>query len=132
MNTDSVSDLLTRIRNAQRAGHAVVKVPKFNLGEKVLGLLKKEGFIESYEEEDTGKARGSYSVVLKYYSSGRPVMATIKRISKPGRRTYSQVKDLPRVMCGLGMAIVSTSHGIMSDREARRRKVSGEVIALIG
>lgn len=132
MNTDSVSDLLTRIRNAQRAGHAVVKVPKFKLGEKVLGLLKKEGFIESYEEENTEKVRGSYSVVLKYYSSGRPVMATIKRVSKPGCRTYKQVDDLPNVMCGLGMAIVSTSHGIMSDREARRRKVSGEVIALIG
>lgn len=132
MNTDSVSDLLTRIRNAQRAGHGVVKVPKFALGEKLLVLLKKEGFIESFEEVQTGKTRGAYAVTLKYYASGRPVMATIKRLSKPGCRVYTEVSKIPHVMCGLGMVIVSTSHGIMSDREARKRKVGGEVIAQIG
>ena len=133
MLTDLVADLLTRIRNAQRAGHKVVDVRSSKMTERVLAVLQKEGFIESYEAGSGESAvDASYRVFLKYYSSGRPMIGNAKRVSRPGKRVYSKNEKLPRVHSGLGIAIVSTSQGVMSDREALRRKIGGEVIAIVG
>jgi len=131
MKTDSVADLLTRVRNAQRAGHASVTVPHFNFGERILALLKKEGFIDSVDVMEA-TPRNECVVGLKYYGSGRPAMSLIKRVSKPGRRVYTELDKLPKVMCGLGVVVVSTSQGLMTDREARRKKIGGEVVAVVG
>ena len=133
MLTDLVADLLTRIRNAQRAGHKIVDVKSSKMTERVLAVLQKEGFIESYEAKPGESLIDAHvTVFLKYYSSGRPMIASAKRMSRPGRRLYSPSEKLPRVHAGLGIAIISTSQGVMSDREALRRKIGGEVIAVVG
>lgn len=130
---DPVVDTLVRLKNAQTAGHHAVKVPKSKASERLLGLLRKEGFIDSFDAvKDPSTPQGEVMVHLKYYGNGRPAMTLIKKVSKPGRRVYSKVNELPKVMSGLGIAIVSTSSGLMTDREARKRKVGGEVVALIG
>jgi small subunit ribosomal protein S8 len=130
---DPIADTLVRIKNAQVAGHHAVKVKKSKASERLLSLLKKEGFIDSFDAlNNPSNPQGELMVHLKYYGTGRPAMSLIKRVSKPGRRVYSKVTELPKVMSGLGIAIVSTSKGLMTDREARKRKVGGEVVALIG
>ncbi|MBN8547808.1 MAG: 30S ribosomal protein S8 [Deltaproteobacteria bacterium] len=132
MKTDSIADLLTRIRNAQRAGHKTVRVQKSNQGARVLEVLKTEGFIDHVETKlDADDKFEEFEVFLKYYSSGQPAINGLRRVSRPGKRVYSGTTEIPRVEQGLGISIVSTSQGVMSDREARRRKIGGEVLAVI-
>jgi small subunit ribosomal protein S8 len=128
--SDPLGDMLTRIRNAQRAGHATVKTPASKLRMGVLEVLKKEGFIRAFDriEHDHGKAE--IAIELKYYEGG-PVIRMISRVSSPGRRVYSSIKDLPKVSNGLGIAILSTSRGVMSDSEARTANIGGEVLCQV-
>ena len=128
--TDSVADLLTRIRNAQRAGQHSVKIPGSKLGQRILGVLTKEGFIQGFDREES-EGRVNLAVRLKYYQNGDPAISLCKRDSKPGRRIYKGKGDLHKVEQGLGILILSTSSGVMSDREARSRGVGGEVLATI-
>lgn len=132
MKTDSIADLLTRVRNAQRAGHKSVRVAKSTLCAKVLEVLKVEGFIDHVETKmDADDKFEELEVFLKYYSSGQPAINMLRRISKPGKRVYAPTTEIPNIEHGLGISIVSTSQGVMSDREARRRKIGGEVLAVI-
>lgn len=127
--TDPLGDMLTRIRNGQRANKTVVGAPVSKLRERVLEVLKREGYIRGYElAEDGGKP--VFNIELKYHE-GQPVIRTITRVSKPGRRVYSSVKDLPRIRNGLGISIVSTPKGVLSDAEARDANVGGEVLCTI-
>jgi len=133
MLTDSIADILTRIRNAQRAGHKVVHVRASKMAERVLTVLQKEGFVDGFEiKTETAKKFPEISVFLKYFSSGKPMISKARRVSRPGKRVYAPFEKLPRVDSGLGIAIISTSQGVVSDREARYRKIGGEVLALIG
>lgn len=132
MRTDPIADVLTRIRNAQRAGHKSVRVKKSNMIVRVLDVLKSEGFIDHSETKlDAENKFEEIEVFLKYYSSGQPAINALQRVSKPGKRVYSRATEIPQVEHGLGFALVSTSEGVMSDREARRRKIGGEVLAVI-
>ena len=132
MVNDTIADTLTRIRNAQIAGHKVVKIPQSKAAKSLLAVLKEEGFIDTFE---AAKAEGSsfetLTVFLKYYDNGVPMISMCKRVSKPGQRQYRGVDSLPRVASGLGISVVSTSQGVMSDREARKKKIGGEVLALV-
>ncbi len=132
MTTDSIADLLTRIRNAYRVGSKAVIVPLSKVNKSILEVLKKEGFIETYavKKEAIGVFEG-LDVVLKYYESGDPVISKAKRVSKPGRRVYMRSGKITKVENGLGIGIVSTSQGIMSDRDARKKKIGGEVLAQV-
>ena len=130
MITDPIADLLTRIRNAQRVGHRSVDVLGSKMAERVLTVLRTEGFVESFEK--VTEKHIMFRVALKYYGTGEPVMTDIKRVSKPGRRVYSTKDKIPRVHSGLGIAILSTSQGVMSDREARHKNVGGEILAVVG
>lgn len=132
MINDHISDMITRIRNGQRAGHRSVLVTASKLNKSVLEVLKREGLIEAFEPAQDENKRTALKVALKYYASGRPVIARAERVSKPGCRKYRRMSDLPKVSSGLGIAIVSTSKGVMTDNEARKSRVGGEVIALIG
>lgn len=133
MSNDAISDSLTRIRNAQRAGHKVVKLNAYKPVKAFVEVLKVEGFIDGYEvTHDVEAGFDVLTVFLKYFGAGEPVIKAASRVSKPGRRVYSHCEDLPRVKHSLGISVVSTSQGVMSDREARRRKIGGEVLALIG
>jgi small subunit ribosomal protein S8 len=132
MINDHVSDMITRIRNGQRAGHRSVLVTASKMNKSVLEVLKREGLIEGFESAEDASQKPAIRVGLKYYSSGKPLISRADRVSKPGCRKYFQVESLPKVSSGLGVAIVSTSKGLMTDNEARRNKVGGEVIALIG
>ena len=127
--TDAIADMLTRIRNAGSAGHATVDIPQSNLKKSIAKILLDEGYIESYELVE-GNTQGIIRVTLKY-SGKKHVISGIKRISKPGLRTYADKASLPRVLNGLGIAIISTSKGIVTDAEARELNVGGEVIAYI-
>ncbi|RMD85975.1 MAG: 30S ribosomal protein S8 [Candidatus Dadabacteria bacterium] len=132
MSTDSIADLLTRIRNGLMAGHKTVRVRYSKMAGKILSLLEQEGYIESYEEtKEEGNSFPEYKVFLKYTRDGMPVIEMLDRVSKPGRRVYVRNSDLPKVKCGLGIAIISTSQGIMTDREARKRGIGGEVLATV-
>ncbi|MCB9029826.1 MAG: 30S ribosomal protein S8 [Deltaproteobacteria bacterium] len=132
MSTDSVADLLTRIRNALRASHKTVVIPYSKMSGSILNLLKGEGYIEDFSvEKDSDDKFEQYKVFLKYSQEGSPAIDTLKRVSKPGRRIYVRKDSLPKVRCGLGIAVISTSHGVMSDREARKQGIGGEVIATI-
>jgi small subunit ribosomal protein S8 len=132
MTNDTIADVLTRIRNAQVAGHKVVKVPVCRSAKNLLEVLKSEGFIDTYETvKEEGVTFDVINVFLKYYDNGAPVIATAKRVSKPGQRQYRSVDGLPKVSSGLGISIISTSQGVMSDREARKRKIGGEVLAIV-
>jgi small subunit ribosomal protein S8 len=127
--TDPLGDMLTRIRNGQRAGKPVVESPASRLRMNVLEVLKSEGYIRGYARvEEGGKAR--LQIELKYYE-GEPVIKAISRVSTPGRRVYSRIEQLPRVRGGFGVSILSTSRGVMSDGEARRAKVGGEVLCQV-
>ncbi|HIE33224.1 MAG TPA: 30S ribosomal protein S8 [Thermodesulfobacteriaceae bacterium] len=130
MMTDPIADMLARIRNALMARHKTVEVPASKLKLEIARILKEEGYIEDYEFVQEGP-QGKIVITLKYDENRRPVIAGLKRISKPGRRIYAGVKKLPRVMGGLGIAIISTSRGIMTDHEARRRRVGGEILCEI-
>jgi small subunit ribosomal protein S8 len=130
MMTDPISDMLMRIKNALMARQKTVVVPGSKLKLEIARILKDEGFIEDYRVVEE-KPQIKIEIVLKYDDKKRPVIAGIKRVSKPGRRIYRGYKELPRVLDGMGMAIISTSQGIMTDHEARKRRLGGEVICEI-
>ena len=127
--TDPIADMLTRIRNANAVMHEKVDIPHSTLKDKIAEILKEEGYIANYKVVTDGNKK-SIRVYLKYDGKDR-IIKGIKRISKPGRRVYSSVEDMPRVLSGLGIAIVSTSKGIVTDRVARRENVGGEVLAFV-
>ena len=128
--TDTIADLLTRIRNANSAKHDTVEIPSSNMKKAICQILVDEGYIKSFSVEEDGK-QGMIKVVLKYAEGKTPVIQGLRRVSKPGLRIYSNVEDIPKVMKGLGIAIISTSKGIMTDRQARKENVGGEVLAFI-
>lgn len=126
--SDPLGDMLTRIRNGQMAQKSSINSPASKLRASVLEVLRREGYIRGYRREDTG--HGELAIELKYHN-GEPVIREIRRVSKPGCRVYSGVKDLPRVYNGLGIAVVSTPRGVMSDNEAREAHVGGEVLCTV-
>ena len=128
--TDPIADMLTRIRNANSAKHETVDIPASNMKKAIAQILLDEGYIESYKVIDDEK-QGVIRVTLKYTENKAQVITGLRRVSKPGLRIYSNVEDMPKVMKGLGIAIVSTSKGIMTDREARKQNVGGEVLAFV-
>ncbi len=128
--TDTIADLLTRIRNANSAKHDTVQIPASNMKKAICQILVDEGYIKSFSVEEDGK-QGVITVTLKYLEGKTPVIQGLRRVSKPGLRIYSNVEDMPKVMKGLGVAIISTSKGVMTDREARKQNVGGEVLAFI-
>ena len=127
--TDPIADMLTRIRNANQAKHDVCEMHASRIKLEILEVLKNEGYITEYEKIEDGK-QGVIKVTLKYVNKER-VIKGIKRISKPGLRVYAKSTELPQVLNGLGVAIISTSNGVMTDREARKNKLGGEVIAFV-
>lgn len=128
--TDPIADYLTRIRNANMAKHDSVEIPASNIKKSISEILKREGFIRDYEVVDDNK-QGVIKLLLKYGPNGERVISGLKRISKPGLRNYVSAEDLPKVLNGLGIAIVSTSAGVITDKEARQKGVGGEVIAYV-
>lgn len=128
--TDPIADMLTRIRNANSSKHKTVDVPASKMKVAIADILFKEGYIKSFEEI-SNDVQGTIRVTLKYDEKGNRVIAGIKRISKPGLRVYASKEDLPEVLNGLGIAIVSTSKGIMTDKEARKAGLGGEVLAYV-
>lgn len=128
--TDPIADMLTRIRNANKMRHEKVEMPASRLKSDILSVLKKEGFIVDYAVVKDG-VQGKIVVTLKYTSTKERVIKGLKRISKPGLRVYTTVENLPKVLNGLGIALISTSKGIMTDREARLAQVGGEVLAYV-
>jgi len=130
MMTDPIADMLIRIKNALMARHKTVIIPASKMKLEIARILKEEGYIEDYKFIDE-KPQGKIEIVLKYDENKRPVIAGVKRVSKPGRRIYKGYRDLPKVLDGLGIAIISTSQGIMTDYEARKRKIGGEVLCEI-
>ncbi len=131
MYTDPIADYLTRIRNAVRASHRVVEIPASNLKKEITKILFDQGYILSYKFDDSS-VQGTIKIALKYTKdSNEPVIKKIQRISKPGLRKYSNSKDLPRILNGLGIAIISTSHGVMTGKQAKRDNVGGEVLCYV-
>ena len=128
--TDPVGDLLTRIRNGQAASKQSIKTPASKLRANVLEVLKRDGYIRGFTQTEVRPGISEITVELKYYE-GRPVISEISRVSKPGRRVYSGIEDLPRVANGLGISILSTPRGVMSDAEARAQHVGGEVLCKV-
>lgn len=127
--SDPIADMLTRIRNAQQAGHEVVDIPYSRLKADIAGVLKAAGYVKDVVSDGAGKR--VLRVYLKYQPDGGPAISGIKRISKPGFRRYADVRELPRVLGGMGVAILSTSSGIMTDGEARRKRCGGEWICSV-
>ena len=128
--TDTIADLLTRIRNASSAKHGTVEIPASNMKKTICQILLDEGYIKHFNVIEDGK-QGIIKVTLKYGNDKRPVITGLRRVSKPGLRIYTNVEDMPKVMKGLGIAIISTSKGVMTDRQARKENVGGEVLAFI-
>ena len=128
--TDTIADMLTRIRNANSAKHPTVDVPASNMKKQIAQILVDEGYIKNFKVIDDDK-QGVIRITLKYTENKSQVITGLRRVSKPGLRIYSNSKDMPKVMKGLGIAIVSTSKGIMTDREARKQGVGGEVLAFV-
>jgi small subunit ribosomal protein S8 len=128
--TDTIADLLTRIRNASSAKHDSVEIPASNMKKSIVQILVDEGYVKNYTVIEDGK-QGIIKVNLKYGEGKSAVINGLRRVSKPGLRIYSNAEDLPKVMKGLGIAIISTSRGVMTDREARKQNVGGEVLAFI-
>ena len=128
--TDPVADMLTRIRNANTAKHESVDVPASNLKKAICQILVDEGYIKSVQLIEDDK-QGTLRLTLKYQDNGQPVIAGLRRVSKPGLRIYTNCEDMPRVMKGLGTAIISTSKGVMTDKTARANHVGGEVLAFV-
>ena len=131
MNTDPIADYLTRIRNAVAANHRVVEIPASNLKKEITKILFDQGYILSYKFDDS-TAQGTIKIALKYDRlTKEPVIKKIQRISKPGLRKYAGANELPRILNGLGIAIVSTSHGVMTGKQAQQEKVGGEVLCYV-
>lgn len=128
--SDVIADMLTRIRNANDAKHATVDIPASNMKKSIADILVNEGYIKSYQVIDDGK-QGTIRATLKYGANKTKVLRGLKRVSKPGLRIYAGYEDMPKVMNGLGIAIVSTSKGLMTDKQARAAKIGGEVLAFI-
>ena len=128
--TDTIADLLTRIRNASTAKHDTVDVPASNMKKAIVQILLDEGYIKSFTVSEDGK-QGVIRVVLKYTAGKTPVITGLRRVSKPGLRIYTSCEEMPRVMRGLGIAILSTSKGVMTDKEAKKQNVGGEVLAFV-
>ncbi|CYZ26020.1 30S ribosomal protein S8 [Streptococcus suis] len=127
--TDPIADFLTRIRNANQAKHEVLEVPASNIKKGIATILKNEGFVNvEFIEDDK---QGIIRVFLKYGPNGEKVITNLKRVSKPGLRVYSKREDIPKVLNGLGIAIISTSEGLLTDKQARQKNVGGEVIAYV-
>ena len=130
MMTDPIADMLTRIRNGNKANHKNISVPSSNEKKAIAQILLDEGFITGFNVEEDGK-QGILTIDLKYTENGERVISGLRRISKPGLRVYAECNDIPKVLNGLGIAIVSTNKGIMTDKEARRQNVGGEVLAFV-
>lgn len=128
--TDTIADLLTRIRNATAAKHDTVDIPASNMKKAIAQILLDEGYIKKIQFSEDGK-QGIIRITLKYGQNKTPVISGLRRVSKPGLRIYTNCEDMPRVMKGLGIAILSTSKGIMTDKQARKENVGGEVLAFI-
>ena len=128
--SDVIADMLTRIRNANNAKHQTVDIPASNMKKAIAEILVEEGYVKSYQVIDDGK-QGTIRVTLKYLQGKQKVIRGIRRVSKPGLRIYSSCEDMPRVMKGIGTAIVTTSKGVMTDKAARKLNVGGEVLAFI-
>ena len=128
--TDSIADMLTRIRNANSAKHDTVKVPASNMTKAIAQILVDEGYIKNYKVEDDGK-QGMITITLKYGANKSQVITGLRRVSKPGLRMYTNCEDIPQVMKGLGIAILSTPKGVMTDRDARKAHVGGEILAFV-
>lgn len=130
--TDPISDYLTRLRNAVKAGHKVVDVPASNLKKELTKILKEKGYILNYKFEDDVNYQGNIKIALKYHpETGIPAIKSLKRISKPGLRKYCDTTNIPRVLNGLGIAILSTPKGVITDKEAREFNVGGEVLCYV-
>ena len=129
-NQDPIADMLTRIRNANRVGRRMVLIPKSKICTGIAQVLKDEGYIEEYDVIEDA-TQGQIRVKLKYAMNGSKVIHSLDRTSKPGRRVYSKVEDLPQVLNGMGIAVVSTSKGVMSDRKAREANVGGELLCTV-
>ena len=128
--TDPIADFLTRIRNANSVNHEKVEIPSSKMKKTLAEILKQEGYIKNFEYIEDGK-QGLLRLYLKYGNDKQKVITGIKRISKPGLRIYARKDQLPRVLGGLGIAVISTSHGIMTDKEARKKQLGGEVVCYV-
>lgn len=131
MNTDPIADYLTRVRNAVMANHRVVEIPASNLKKEITKILFDQGYILSYKFDDTS-VQGTIKIALKYNKDTKePVIRKIQRLSKPGLRKYANANEMPRILNGLGIAIVSTSHGVMTGKQAHRENVGGELLCYV-
>lgn len=128
--TDPIADMLTRIRNANQVSHQTVSMPSSKLKVQLAKLLKEEGFITDYSVKEEGKFK-VLEITLKYDAKNKPIITKLERISKPGLRIYSKAKNLPKVLGGMGIAIVSTSKGLLTDRKARKENLGGEVLCYV-
>lgn len=128
---DSIGDFLTRIRNASMAGHRVLEVPSSNFKKEIVKILFDKGYITNFKFEETDDKHPTIKIALKYDSSKRPAITSLERVSKPGLRKYVHTEKLPRVLSGLGVALISTSKGLMTDKEARQNNIGGEVICYV-
>ncbi|MBL7900371.1 MAG: 30S ribosomal protein S8 [Bacteroidia bacterium] len=130
--TDTISDYLTRVRNAIKANHRIVEVPASNLKKEITKILFEKGYILNYKFEDTANHQGLIKIALKYHPVTKiPAIRTLERVSSPGLRKYSGVNTMPKVLNGLGIAIVSTSKGVVTDKEARKMNIGGEVLCYV-
>ena len=129
--TDTIADMLTRIRNANQMRYAEVSVPASNIKKEIARILKEEGFINDYKIDSEENTQGSITIYLKYTDKRERVITGLRRISKPGLRVYAKNDEIPKVLNGLGIAIISSSKGIMTDKEARKENIGGEVLAYI-
>jgi small subunit ribosomal protein S8 len=130
--TDPISDYLTRLRNAMKANHRVVEIPASNIKKEITKILLEKGYISNYKFEETENHQGLIKVALKYHPVTKvPAIRSLRRVSKPGLRKYSGKDKLPRVINGLGIAIISTSKGMMTDKEARKENVGGEILCFV-
>jgi len=128
--TDPIADMLTRIRNANMVGHEKLELPASVIKKEIADILKREGYVKDYEYIEDNK-QGMLRIFLKYGNKDKRVITGLKRISKPGLRVYAKAEEVPRVLNGLGIAVVSTSKGVLSDKEARTQNVGGEVLAYV-
>lgn len=132
MNTDPIADYLTRIRNAVKANHRVVEIPASNLKKEITKILFQQGYVLSYKFDDDSTAQGTIKIALKYNKETKEsVIKKIQRISKPGLRRYAGANEMPRILNGLGISIVSTSHGVLTGKQAQRENVGGEVLCYV-
>ena len=130
MNTDPIADMLTRIRNANMVSHETVEILASKLKVELAKLLKSEGYITDYTVDNSGKF-GKIVITLKYDEKRKPVITNLQRVSTPGLKTYSKSKNLPKVLGGMGVAVISTSKGLMSDRKARKENIGGEILCYV-